>query len=776
MAILKNRPLFSASLLYIICAYIGYLSDFRTKLILCGIGLLALVAYTVLCLVRKLFGRTAIITGLCVGAVVLSLCSSLICIDLAQARYQKYAEQETCTVTATVTQRAVSDRITVYVVRVEQIDGKKERFDAQLTCNFTSYLQVGHQFTATVQPATFDDDANGYYNKTRALANSLHMDLTCESEQDVIMLGENDTLPLIALHRLNGSLTHILQKYCGDEAGGIAAAFLLGNRSGLSGEISRDFSRAGASHMLALSGMHVSILIGALSWLLSKAKMHRKARAVFLAGASVGYLLVTGVSISATRAVVMICILQLSNLLASDNDSLTTLAVTGAGILFFSPYSVCDTGFCLSFLATFGIIVLIPPLHTYMESRKQAFAKPPHMRLKKRLASIAFPIAEILLVGVVACASIMVPACFLLGSESVFSPLTTLVISPLVSGILICAALVLLSSPLSFLANFFATLIRLFARLTLSYTQRISEIDGVLLPLTYTAVQVLAIVFCVSMLILLVLHLRRKWLLALPPAMLALCLCIFYPVNNAYQDAYLNAAYTHTSSRNEALVTADGYRAYVCDLSLGSIGAMRAAMDASEALHATELGAVVLTDCLPSHSASLTQLFSSYKTDAIYLPRQVSGVDVDTRAHLCGIAEQYGVAVVDYDYGQPIELYDGAILTVHRSDLSRSDQPLLVVTLERGDACISMIGAAAQHSELSGQAASAAKEADVLIYPERGPSPRLSYGLALGQDADVVFASDAVASYCDPESVANAKVLIANPEFLEICLATKQEP
>ena len=773
MAILRNRPLFSAALLYIICAYFGYFSDFRNKVFWCVIGLLALGAFVLLCVLRKLSRRTALVAGLCTVAAVLSLCTSLAVFGPAQHKYEQYAAAESCEVVATVTERSASSEITIYRVRVQEIDGKADGFDAQLVCNFTSYLQVGHQFCATVAPATFSDEGGGFYSKTQAFADGLFMELTCEDENDVTLLGKNDTLPTVALGNLNRSLTRTLQSLCGEDAGSLAAALLLGNKSGLSGEIKRDFSRAGASHMLALSGLHVSILIGALGWLLSKLRVHRRARAVFLAAASIGYLLLTGVSVSATRAVVMVCILQISHLLASDNDTLTTLAVTGAGILICNPYAVCDAGFCLSFLATFGIVALVPPMHRHLEAVCERIAVPPRAKLKARLAGTASAIIEALLVGVIACFAIAVPSCFLIGSMSALSPLTTLLISPMVSGILICAALALILSPIPYLSDFFATLIRLFVRLTFSYTERVSAMDGVLMPLTHPILQALCIALCLGMAVLLVIKLKRLGWLALPPALLLVCLCVFYPINHAWQTQHLRVSYTHPSSRSEAVVTADGYRAFVLDLSQGTTESVHRAIDAASALHATEIGAIVLTDLVPSHCASLEYLFSSYKTDTVYLPLGLSGKDADTRAHVSEIAKRHGVAVIDYEYGTPIELYDGTVLTVHRTDIARSEQPVLVATLERGEAQVSVVSAVAQHTSLAQIAADAVASADLLICPDRGPTPRLTYGYAVAKDTEVVFAGDKIASYCDPGSIKNAKSRVIAPEFLEFCLASQ---
>ncbi|MBO5841437.1 MAG: ComEC/Rec2 family competence protein [Clostridia bacterium] len=607
------------------------------------------------------------------------------------------------------------------------------------------------------------------------------MQFTCEDEDKIIQVDRASdaalaiALPRISLHRLNDALCRALIDVCGKESGGLVCALLLGNRSYLDGTLSRDFSRAGASHMLALSGLHVSILMGAVGLALAKLRVHRKARAVLLAAAAVGYLVLTGTSVSATRAVVMVCMLQLSYLLAADNDTLSTLGLVGTGILLLDPYSVCDAGFIFSFLATFGIVVLVPPMHDYLQARTEAIAKPPHHKAKKRMFGIAAAILETLLIGVIACFSVFVPSCFIVGNISLFSPITTLLLSPVVAALLVLGAITLLLCPIPPLANFFATLIRLLYAVSTPYLEKISGIDGALLSLTHTTVQVLGIALCSAAFVLLLLPLKRKWLLSLPPALLVISLCIFFPVNASLSPRTLHAAYTHPSSISEGLVCTDGYRAYVCDLSSGTGTAMQAAMHAAQNLHAIEVGAILLTDCRTQHASMLTNLFTDYKTDRVYLPRTNDAEMLDAQARICEVARLHGVEVVFYEYGNAVPWCDGTSVTVHRADLARSTQPVLVVTLHKGDAQICMLGATAEHTALAAQAEHALAAADAVVCMERGPKPRVSFSLEGVRNGEVIFASRALASYCDPATLDGVTNMTLCPEIAYFSIATKQD-
>ncbi len=781
MAILKNRPLFTACLLYIICAFCAYFSSPTLKIVLLCVSGAAVLSCAACLLIKKLPRRIMLRAAALLLCALLAFAGAWVAFDASMHRYERIAKQDTCTISATVLERQESEFMTVHRVLVDTVDGKAQYFDASFVCEFTSYLQVGDSFEATVKPATLDQTATPYFDYHYALADGMRMQFTCENEDAIGQVNDaeraapNIALPAISLQRLNDSLCRALTDVCGKDSGGLVCALLLGNRGYLGGTLTRDFDRAGASHMLALSGMHVSILMGAVGLALARLRVHRKARAVLLAAAAIGYLVLTGMSVSATRAVVMVCVLQLSYLLAADNDTLTTLGLVGAGILLLDPYSVCDAGFILSFLATFGIVVLVPPMHEFLKARTESLAKPPHHTAKKRLLGIASAILETLLIGVIACFAIFVPSCFIIGNMSIFSPLTTLLLSPVIAAMLVLGTITLLLCPVPPLANFFATLIRLLYAVSTPYLERISQIDGALIPLTHTTVQVLGILLCGAAFVLLLLPLKRKWLLSLPPALLAISLCIFFPVNASLAPRTLDAAYAHPSSISESLVSADGYRAYICDLSSGSGTAMRAAMHAAAKLHATEVGAVLLTDCRTQHASMLGDLLTKYKTDRIYLPHTTDQDMLDAQARIREIADAHGAEMVYYEYGEAVAWYDGTTITVHRTDLARSTQPVLVVTLQKGDAQICMLSATAQHTALANDTKQALSASDAVVCMERGPKPRLTYALDAVSRGEVVFATRALASYCDPESLGGVTNMTVCPEITYFSIATEQE-
>lgn len=145
------------------------------------------------------------------------------------------------------------------------------------------------------------------------------------------------------------------------------AALLLGARGRLPDDEQEAFRIAGVAHILALSGLHVGILAAGGWWLLGLVRLRPAWRYLLLVPAIGFYVFVGGARVSLIRAGIMFAILGLFWLLWERGwllrkwlDPLQGLAMAAIVVLVAWPWSALDAGFQLSFLATAGILVLLP--------------------------------------------------------------------------------------------------------------------------------------------------------------------------------------------------------------------------------------------------------------------------------------------------------------------------------------------------------------------------------------------------------------------------------
>lgn len=144
-------------------------------------------------------------------------------------------------------------------------------------------------------------------------------------------------------------------------------ALLLGQRQEISKELISNYSKAGAIHILAVSGLHVGILLWMLTWILKplerlpKGKLIKTLCIVVLLWM---FAFVAGLSASVVRAVTMFTFLAVGLSLRRKNVILFSLISSMFFLLIFKPMFLFDVGFQLSYLAVFGIVFIQPKLYT----------------------------------------------------------------------------------------------------------------------------------------------------------------------------------------------------------------------------------------------------------------------------------------------------------------------------------------------------------------------------------------------------------------------------
>jgi ComEC/Rec2-related protein len=147
----------------------------------------------------------------------------------------------------------------------------------------------------------------------------------------------------------------------GGPVSALLGALLLGDRAGIPEEERVLFQSSGSLHVLALSGLHVSILFGVAAFLLSWLP-DRRWRAALGALLLLPYLFLAGWSPSLGRAVIMLAAAAVGYLLDRDNRPLDLLALASVLILLADPAAAGELSFQLSFLALLGILLLGRPL------------------------------------------------------------------------------------------------------------------------------------------------------------------------------------------------------------------------------------------------------------------------------------------------------------------------------------------------------------------------------------------------------------------------------
>lgn len=159
------------------------------------------------------------------------------------------------------------------------------------------------------------------------------------------------------LYRVQQKLMQVYQKTMPQQEAGALSAMLLGDKSLLLGQTKDLYRQSGIAHILAISGLHISILGAAVFRLLRKCGISYAAASAVSMGLLAAFGMMTGMGISTVRAVVMFGIYLGAACCGRAYDSMNGLAAAAVCILLKNPRALFLAGFQFSFAAVAGVLL-----------------------------------------------------------------------------------------------------------------------------------------------------------------------------------------------------------------------------------------------------------------------------------------------------------------------------------------------------------------------------------------------------------------------------------
>lgn len=139
---------------------------------------------------------------------------------------------------------------------------------------------------------------------------------------------------------------------------------LIGTRGELENGVATAFRKSGMSHILAVSGMHMVIIVNLIEKLFAFVKFKKNSlniKSALLIGFIAFYMLVCGFGMSVLRSGLMLIFHYLSRIFFSGSKPVESLGLAMIAILLFDPFAACDAGFLMSVFSCLAIFIFAPP-------------------------------------------------------------------------------------------------------------------------------------------------------------------------------------------------------------------------------------------------------------------------------------------------------------------------------------------------------------------------------------------------------------------------------
>lgn len=267
-----------------------------------------------------------------------------------------------------------------YPTTVVSANGKEVKIKTRIVLNSPAdvepydYIEGNFKFYRLGQSS---DDILAYYKSSGTYLGAYSSD--DEYSIDYI---EDAQKPLISkVTELRSFIKKSVYRILPNEYGSLAVALLLGDKSGLSDETNTMFNNAGVTHILCVSGLHLSIWGLMILKILRKIGLSQRLSAGITMIPVVLLMLVTGMNYSVIRSGIMMLVFLLSDILLKQRDSLNSLGFALTAMSVADPFSMGSVGLQLSALSTLGIILcsryLMPDIRESFEKIKAEWIKNP---------------------------------------------------------------------------------------------------------------------------------------------------------------------------------------------------------------------------------------------------------------------------------------------------------------------------------------------------------------------------------------------------------------
>lgn len=347
-----NRPICIASIFYMIGILVELYLQISIALLSIVLVIVCIIMYAITSDVKK----CVIYVCICVVGIMQ--------IHILENNYNGISSKipEELTIKALITSNASEKEYKyTYTVTVSEINGEKLEKDIQLMLNIKKNKikkdapKFGNivEITGTYEEPSTARNYKGFDYRQYLKSRNIYGTIDCE-KYEIIATNKINVASNI-VNYVQNNIKENMFNILDEEQSALCVGILIGDREKISDITEDNFKKSNLTHMLAVSGSHITYIIVALTTILSKT--NRKFSLIITILFLLFFTVLTGFTASVLRASIMGIITLLASILHRKSDTINNLGISSIIILIYNPYLLVDAGFLLSYAGTIGIIL-----------------------------------------------------------------------------------------------------------------------------------------------------------------------------------------------------------------------------------------------------------------------------------------------------------------------------------------------------------------------------------------------------------------------------------
>ena len=257
------------------------------------------------------------------------------------------------------------------VVKLKSISGEKAYGKMRISFSESKddidaeSLKIGDKITFTAKAykiGTFNGDIHFYYNSIGIYTGAYNI-----KNLNNIKPGFRPITYYASIVR--NHIFDTVNRSFDSEPASVIIAILTGEKSYCDDDIYSAFKKSGAAHIMAVSGMHLSVWVLFIGYLFEKIGRYRKMSVLIMALTVFSVMLVSCFSPSVQRAGAMVLLHLFGRLIGRSSDGLNSLGFASVVLMLFNPYIAINVGFQLSFMSVASIYIFAIPIINFTENQ-----------------------------------------------------------------------------------------------------------------------------------------------------------------------------------------------------------------------------------------------------------------------------------------------------------------------------------------------------------------------------------------------------------------------